>query len=79
MKNIISRAFKESDTWDLTDYQRMFIQSLHRYYRKFKRLTPAQSKVLMSIWDMQEKTPVDGRGNVVTKIYGNKDEGKYTK
>lgn len=32
----------------------MFIDSLERYYRKFKRLTPAQSKVLMSIWDQQE-------------------------
>lgn len=60
MKNIIGRAFKAAESWDLTDYQRQFINSLEKYYRKNKRLTPAQSKVLMTIWDT--KTPVGGRG-----------------
>lgn len=54
MKNIIAIAFRNSKEWNLTEYHRMFIDSLERYYRKFKRLTPAQSKVLMSIWDQQE-------------------------
>ena len=56
MKNIINKAFKASKGWNLNEYHQEFIQSLERYYKKFKRLTPAQSKILMAIWD-QNKGP----------------------